>query len=296
VVKRAGRQSCVVAALFAVWPIGCGDVVVPIIGRVPSDVSSDASTQNDFDVSSDRVGPVDAKAPDLGSSDGPTEAGTLPDATGGQDPNLVGYWNFDEGTGVIAVDSSGHGNNGSLQGGATWGPGKVGSHCLALNAAGAFVDIPNAVVDTRMPYSVSAWVNLTTAAGNQAVVSIDGNSDSAFFFKQHSAGFFTLEVRASDTASAPVAASAPASTQTAAATWYYFTGVFDGSRIYLYVGGALNGSGIFTTPWTGNGHTSFGRSKFMGQYGDYVTGAIDEVRIYSRALTAPEVQALYLLQ
>jgi alpha-L-arabinofuranosidase len=263
VVIRAFLHRCIVAVLFGVAPMGCLDVVVPIVGRLPSDASGD---------------------PDA-----------LPDATVSADPTLAGYWNFDEGTGMIAADSSGHGNNGSLQGGATWGPGKVGSHCLALNSAGAFVDVPNTVVDTSMPYSVSAWVNLSTATGNQAVVSIDGNQDSAFFFKQHVAGYFTLEVRASDSASAPVAASASASAQTAAGTWYYFTGVFDGSAIHLYVDGALNGSGIFTAPWKGIGHTFFGRSKFMGQYADPMTGAIDEVRIYSRALTASEVQALYLL-
>jgi hypothetical protein len=228
-------------------------------------------------------------------SDASGDAYALPDGTGSADPSLAGYWNFDEGTGPIATDSSGHGNNGSLQAGATWAPGKVGSHCLALNSAGAFVEIPNAVVDTSKPYSVSAWVKLSVAAGNQTVVSIDGNSDSAFFFKQHAAGFFTLEVRASDRASAPVGASASASAQTAAGTWYYFTGVFDGSTIYLYVDGVLNGRGTFATPWRGLGHTFVGRSKFMGPYGDYVTGAIDEVRIYSRALTASEIQALYVL-
>ena len=260
---RAVLLGCSVAASFGAGTSGCADVVVPLIGSLPSDASSDAHA--------------------------------LPDATGSADPTLAGYWNFDEGSGVIAVDSSGFGNNGSLQGGATWGLGKVGNHCLALNSPGAFVDIPNAVVDTGRPYSVSAWVQLTMATGNQTVVSIDGTWDSAFFFKQHAAGVFTLEVRASDNPSAPVAASASAHTQTAAATWYYVTGVFDGSTIALYVDGALNGTAILTTPWTGLGPTSIGRSKFMGPYGDYVTGAIDEVRMYRRALNASEVQALYRL-
>jgi alpha-L-arabinofuranosidase len=263
VLTRAALLGCSVAALFGAAPIGCADVVVPLIGSQPSDASAD---------------------------------GYAPSDATGTDPTLAGYWNFEEGIGVIAVDSSGHGNNGSLQGGATWGPGKVGNHCLALNSAGAFVDIPNAVVDTSRPYSVSAWINLSVATGNQTVVSIDGNSDSAFFFKQHAAGVFTLEVRASDNATAPVAASASASTQTAAGTWYYFTGVFDGSTIYLYVDGALHGNAILTTPWRGLGHTFIGRSKFMGAYGDDVTGAIDEVRIYSRALTASDVLALYRLE
>lgn len=260
---RAALLGCGVATLVGAAPIGCADVVVPLIDSEPSDASGDGY------------------AP--------------PDATAIADPTLAGHWKFDEGIGVIAGDSSGHGNHGSLQEGATWGAGKVGNHGLALNSAGAFVDIPNAVVDTSLPYSVSAWVNLSVAAGNQAVVSIDGNWDSAFFFKQHAAGFFTLEVRASDNASAPIAASASARNQTAAGTWYYVTGVFDGNTISLYVDGALHGSAILTTPWRGLGHTFIGRSKFMGPYGDYVTGAIDEVRIYRRALTAPEVLALYRL-
>jgi hypothetical protein len=33
---------------------------------------------------------------------------------------LVGYWSFDDGTGTIASDSSGNGNNGTLVNGPTW--------------------------------------------------------------------------------------------------------------------------------------------------------------------------------
>lgn len=32
---------------------------------------------------------------------------------------LVGYWNFDEGSGTVANDTSGNGNNGTING-ATW--------------------------------------------------------------------------------------------------------------------------------------------------------------------------------
>ena len=43
---------------------------------------------------------------------------------------LVGYWTFDEGSGTTAVDSSGNGNTGTLNGSMTgndWVPGKYGS-------------------------------------------------------------------------------------------------------------------------------------------------------------------------
>ena len=40
---------------------------------------------------------------------------------------LVGYWNFDEGAGTVAVDSSGYGNDGTLNGDPQWVPGQLGS-------------------------------------------------------------------------------------------------------------------------------------------------------------------------
>ena len=40
------------------------------------------------------------------------------------DLNLVGLWRFDEGAGTTAADSSGLGNNGTLQGNPQWVAGR----------------------------------------------------------------------------------------------------------------------------------------------------------------------------
>jgi hypothetical protein len=42
------------------------------------------------------------------------------------DPNLVGYWTFDEGSGTIVHDSSGQGNDGTIEGAPQWVAGKIG--------------------------------------------------------------------------------------------------------------------------------------------------------------------------
>ena len=42
------------------------------------------------------------------------------------DPDLVGHWKFDEGSGTTAFDSSGNGNDGTLNGGAQWVEGQLG--------------------------------------------------------------------------------------------------------------------------------------------------------------------------
>ena len=42
------------------------------------------------------------------------------------DPDLAGWWKFDEGSGTIAYDSSGNGNDGIFVGDPQWVPGKIG--------------------------------------------------------------------------------------------------------------------------------------------------------------------------
>ena len=43
---------------------------------------------------------------------------------------LVGWWKFDEGSGTVAYDSSGNGNDGNLELGATWTDGIIGNASL----------------------------------------------------------------------------------------------------------------------------------------------------------------------
>ena len=42
------------------------------------------------------------------------------------DPSLVGWWTFDEGSGTIAYDYSGQGNDGTIEGDPQWVAGKIG--------------------------------------------------------------------------------------------------------------------------------------------------------------------------
>src|SRR3990167_8862308 len=72
---------------------------------------------------------------------------------------LVGYWNFDEGSGATVADSSGNGNNGTLSGGPTWVTGKVGSGALSFDGTNDYINIPSsALYDFAGDFTVSAWV------------------------------------------------------------------------------------------------------------------------------------------
>jgi hypothetical protein len=71
--------------------------------------------------------------------------------------------------------------------------------------------------------------------------------------------------------------------------WTHLAGTFDGAMLKLYVNGQLVGSLATTAPIDATG----GVLRIGGDSvwaGDYFPGAIDEARIYNRALSAEEIQ------
>ncbi|MFD8864438.1 hypothetical protein ACFV1F_08730 [Streptomyces sp. NPDC059590] len=112
---------------------------------------------------------------------GSARAADAPTATAAVElPEADAHWTFDEGSGTTAADSSGSGQDAALKGGAGWGTGKTGAHCLDLTGGGnATTTAP--VLDTSKAFSVSAWVNLAQLGGYQTAVSIDGGTVSAFY-------------------------------------------------------------------------------------------------------------------
>jgi hypothetical protein len=85
------------------------------------------------------------------------------------DPNLVGWWKFDETAGSIAADSSGHTRDGTLKGDLTFdkgsAPGKAGK-ALRFDAKDAIVEVKNykGIAGTR-PRTVAAWIKTASARG-----------------------------------------------------------------------------------------------------------------------------------
>ena len=203
-----------------------------------------------------------------------------------------GHWRFDEGSGTAASDSTGHLNNGTLQAGAGWTTGQLGSGALSLSGAtNSWVDIPTTAIDTSASYTVSAWVQPSTVSGNQTFASIDGTTISPFYL-QLSGGKLTLTERSSDsTASTATQVVGPAAV---AGTWYQLVGVYDATAgtIKLYVNGVLQGTTAYTSGWKATGHTTIGRAKWNGGNVDFVNGAIDDVQLIPRAVTDREAFAI----
>ena len=59
------------------------------------------------------------------------------------DPNLVGWWKFDEGSGTVAADSSGQGRDGTLLFDPVWRADGVRDGCLFFDGDDDYVRIAN---------------------------------------------------------------------------------------------------------------------------------------------------------
>jgi hypothetical protein len=194
-------------------------------------------------------------------------------------PGLVGWWSFDEGSGTVAGDNSGNGNNGTIFG-ATRVAGKYGN-ALSFDGLSSYVDLASSAILMSSPITVSAWVKTSTNSGLQDIYR--WRSYGVELGLSNGIPFFTIYNSASNgyTVTAPQ--------NIADGTFHQIVGVYDGTHIYIYIDGNLRASNNAGVLYYGSGSASIGRA---GNYnGIYFNGVIDDVHLYNRALSSTEVQA-----
>jgi hypothetical protein len=199
---------------------------------------------------------------------------------------LAGYWKLDEGQGSSVRDVSGGGNPGTLSaGGATW---TGASTTIGFDNAGAVsFDGAAGVVSagaTGLPaanatQTISLWARFSSAAATQAMVALTGAGRAVAV----GLGGGNLRVWKSGGVDL-IATAAPAT-----GVWHHVAYSFDGSTDRLYVDGvASTASGVAhdvgapTSVFIGAGSAS----------ADYFAGEIDDVRVYSSALSARQIGQL----
>ena len=220
------------------------------------------------------------------SSPATTNAVTTPPPVA-VDPSLTGWWKFEEGTGPTTADATPDGHGGALTGEVTWIAGKVGTTALGFHGTGqiaSYVDVadaPDLRFTASQSFTLGAWVNPSTPPGKLVGV-ITKAADSA-------AGFGIYE-----TADGLWQFSGPAGSITGPAAvtgWHYLAAVQDGAANTrtFYVDGTAVGAGPAQDA-SGAGDLYFGGSE--GTTDQYWPGALDDIRLYSRALSAAEVTAI----
>ena len=212
---------------------------------------------------------------------------------------LLGWWKFDDGSGTVANDSSGNGNHGNLTNGPIWTTGKIGG-ALSFDGVDDKVVTNNFLgIGGANPRSISAWIKTTSL---NAVICSWGTmapTEKWVFRVQNTAGV-SGAIR-TEIFNGVKVGSLPVNN----GTWFFVSSILHPnttniSHLLHYVNGNLE-SASFNDSSVVNTTLS---SKFKigkGLDGDnYLSsspfhGVIDDVRIYDRALSAAEVQALYNL-
>jgi len=195
------------------------------------------------------------------------------------DPNLIGWWTFDAGTGDTAIDFSGHGNDGKFGGDPQWVEGVIGG---ALDLDGTdYVAIDGVADDiTSTNISLSAWIKTTQSGeGNVFAANADGSHPLMFGVKGGGQPYVN---DGSDTYFPPAINDDQ---------WHMLTYVRSGSRGYIYVDGVQQGRYSALFDLSGVNRWSIGQEWDSGP-SDFYVGMVDDARFYDVALTADEVKEL----
>jgi hypothetical protein len=205
--------------------------------------------------------------------------------------DFVGYWSLDEGSGTLAADDSGNNYDGTLGSNATWeGTGYLGGNALTVNGtAGSHInvaDVPGLSFGVGDDYTVAFWVQMDTLPGAWQAMLWKGSSAARYAF------FVTPNGNIQFTSGSFSSIRSPASA--VAGDWQHVVGIQEAGhptrKRRLYINGVEVAASSTAQPADGAGDLFIG-SRRADAY-EAFAGDLDEVRIYSRALSDSEVTSL----
>lgn len=248
-------------------------------GAGAQDGPATASSQGgDASVVSDDVDTADAAAPGF-TPDAAVDGGTVPSN------GLRAFYALDGN----ADDSASNPVPGTVHGAvpATDRFGRA-DHAMRFDGTSAYIDAPDTNIPTgARPRTLSAWFNTSTSVPDWQTI-VDWGSDSQ-------GARFCLTVRGRNPngprgllyfSGEYVEVQGKVVTD---GRWHNATVTFDGSLVTLYVDGAYANSARLPLD-TALATFNIGRQIMNSEF---FAGAIDDVRVYDRVLTATEVKALF---
>lgn len=218
---------------------------------------------------------------------------------------LVAWWKFDEGSGATIADAAGGGHAGTALGNPAWGRGKSGG-ALEFDGVDDWItvaDSPRLRDLQKDSYTLSAWFKPARVPpgkgaandANYAILVKAGFHNGLVFTATGSKAVLSLQHWVAGPKMVPIFGERGLTP----GTWYHVAGVLDlaaGSG-KVYVNGQLDGSAKFpprtpaleygVEPW------KIGVARPAGkEWGWSMHGALDELRVYSRALSDDEIKSL----
>ena len=199
---------------------------------------------------------------------------------------VVAHASFDEGSGVTA--DLGNGLTGMLTGGADWTTGQQGS-ALEFDGTGyveALDDGNDSPLDITDALTVVLWMRPDELGGTQVLLS----KDNAYELEFGKLGPSTWDLRANNIVQGT------AQTPIAEGVWQQLAVTWDGTTVRYYHNGQPDGSAAFAGPLdTNNSNLGIGARPAAPPSGPtfHFQGALDDVRLFDRALSDQEIADLF---
>jgi len=208
---------------------------------------------------------------------------------GSASADLVAHWKFDEGSGNVAHDTSGNGNDGTFIGDLQWVTGKIGG-ALEFDGTSDYIEIPfsdSLRVINQGDFTLTAWFRPDEIPTEYKVVLQQGDDASG------GPGRTWLFVHQSNEIRSSLGGSPTGSgVGIEGGTWYHGAVVVteggDTDTVQLYVNAEPAGAPRQDSMEDSEGVFYIGCHKGLGNIWN---GLIDDLRIYNKALTEPEILA-----
>ncbi|QNT70147.1 hypothetical protein HQ394_13430 [Defluviicoccus vanus] len=192
------------------------------------------------------------------------------------DSTVIGSYKFDEGSGAVAVDSSGNNRNGTLVNGPTRVTGKNGA-ALRFDGANDYVTIGNQTLPST--FTLSVWINNPSNAPCEAIASFGTYREFALCGGSLCFG--------DNTSPAHEFGAVPTG------SWQHVAFTYDGTNLRAYLNGSPLGAAWNKSLTAASGLTSFGAWPYLsGGFGDYLSASLDDLKIYNRAFSQSEIQTV----
>lgn len=208
------------------------------------------------------------------------------------DPALVGLWFCDDGAGDTVTDSSGNENDGTINGAFDWIDGKFDGGILANGGGSIDVETSDSLDSVTDEMTIAAWFRIDTDSDTgirrQNAYLLEDQSDT-----EPVPHGFSCRIWTSD----GITPGAYGTTELEQGQWYHVAGTYDGEIVKLYIDGVpedeltTSDGSAFNGAWGGQIGTP--ADTLQLKYGsETLNGAMDEISLFSRALSDDEIAEL----
>ncbi|MCK4781608.1 prepilin-type N-terminal cleavage/methylation domain-containing protein [Candidatus Parcubacteria bacterium] len=202
--------------------------------------------------------------------------------------DLVGEWTFNDATN-LGKDTSGYDNHGTNYG-VSLISGIIRGASEFKSSEGDYLDCGgNTSLRPGSEITVEAWFKLSTISGTNTILSKDNPGPTNYWTDIRSNG--TIIYVGGYTSAGGACYQGTSVSTISTDTWYHLAWTYNRKKIITY----LNSDTISDVPKTCalNANDAPFRIGTRNGTGNMFNGAIDEVRIYNRALTTAEIQRHY---